>query len=338
MAIAAVTSYAAAQNGDHQVAVVDDHLSNVPVTISGKDVRPIPARPIPVSTPSTDSSPPIPPRSMTIAALIEEQKAQWKHLAESTRKVRDAYLNVLIKHLDAGAEISSLTPSAIRRLRGELSQGRKPTTVNDIINKALQPVLALAVELGFLEKSPLESIKSLKKERPIRLQPTWEEGLAIVREAERFAPDSATLLKFILFFGVGQAEVKELHGEHVNLEKQCVHLFRGKTRKEYTVPIYAHAESFMASLKAAGRFVPGNPVFKWQNPRKALESACRKLKLPAYSPRTLRRTFIIRCLEKGVDPRVVAQWQGHADARLVLTTYGSFISADHLKSQAAKLA
>ena len=53
-------------------------------------------------------------------------------------------------------------PRVVRRVRGELSQGRKPTTVNDIISKALRPLLGLAVELGMLEKSPLDTIKALK--------------------------------------------------------------------------------------------------------------------------------------------------------------------------------
>lgn len=209
--------------------------------------------------------------------------------------------------------------------------------MNDIMNKALRPLLALAVELQLLGESPMEKIKSLKKERAIRLQPTWDQALAIIHEIDTSAPKSGELLRFILFFGVGQAEVKEVFGEHFDLEKDEVHFFRGKTRKEFTVPIYAHAKSFVLALMNAGRLAAGAKVFHWQNPRKALESACKKLKMPSYSPRALRRTFIIKCLEKSVDPRVLAQWQGHADARLILTTYGNFISPDHAKAQAAKL-
>src|ERR1051325_6139336 len=90
---------------------------------------------------------------------------------------------------------------------------------------------------------------------------------------------------------------------------------------EYTVPIFAHAKAFVNALHNAGRLAAGERVFDWQNPRKALESACKKLNMPLYSPRAFRRTFIINCLERNVDPRVVGAWQGHADARLILTTY-----------------
>ena len=336
VAIAALTSYSEAQNGDHRVAVIPDHLSRLPLTISGSEVQPIPVPPCPTET-TPPSAMKAAPRSMSIRALVEELKAQWKHLAPSTQKIRETYLNVLSKHLDVNADMASLTPSMVRRVRGALTQGRKPTTVNDIMSKALRPLLTLAVEIGLLEKSPLDSIKSLKKERAIRLQPTWSQAETVIEEIERSAPNSALLLRFMLLFGAGQAEVKSVLGEHVDFERGAVHLFRGKTRKEYTVPIYSHAEGFIKNLKKSGRLAPGKHVFEWQNPRKALESACRKLKLPVYSPRALRRTFIIHCLERGVDPRVVASWQGHADARLILTTYGNFISADHAKNQAAKL-
>jgi hypothetical protein len=200
MAIKAIFSYAETQNGNHVVMVVPDELSKLAAITPGKVVDP-------VST--EDTRPPtVQRRSMSIRALIEELKSQWKHLAPSTRKVREAYFNALSPHLDINDDISTLTPSAIRKLRGGLAQGRKPTTINDILNKAVGPLVDLAVELGLLEKSPLDSIKALKKERPIRLQPNWTQAHAIIAEVETFAPKSATLLRFMLFFGVGQAEIQ----------------------------------------------------------------------------------------------------------------------------------
>jgi hypothetical protein len=115
MAIAAVTSYAQTQNGDHQVAVVDDALAKTPVAIIDGQVRPLPLLPISSPTAATpESQTPIPARrSMTIRALIEELKSQWKHLAASTQKIRDTYFNVLVEHLDADADVSTVlaTPS-----------------------------------------------------------------------------------------------------------------------------------------------------------------------------------------------------------------------------------
>jgi integrase len=45
--------------------------------------------------------------------------------------------------------------------------------------------------------------------------------------------------------------------------------------------------------------------------------------------------FIIRALEKGIDPRVVAAWQGHRDATLILRVYGAWVNQDHAQRMAA---
>jgi site-specific recombinase XerD len=47
--------------------------------------------------------------------------------------------------------------------------------------------------------------------------------------------------------------------------------------------------------------------------------------------------FITRCIEKGVDVKVVAQWQGHADGgALILNTY-SHVRNVHAEEMAKKL-
>src|SRR2546430_13030605 len=53
-----------------------------------------------------------------------------------------------------------------------------------------------------------------------------------------------------------------------------------------------------------------------------LTTACRRLKLPHFSSRSLRRCFITRAIEKGVDFKTLASWQGHRDAGvLIAKTY-----------------
>ena len=47
-----------------------------------------------------------------------------------------------------------------------------------------------------------------------------------------------------------------------------------------------------------------------------------------------RRMFITRALEKGIDVKVIAQWQGHIDGgKLILDTY-SHVSTQHVKRMA----
>jgi integrase len=70
-------------------------------------------------------------------------------------------------------------------------------------------------------------------------------------------------------------------------------------------------------------------VFKLRDANKALAGACRRLGLPTFSQRSLRRMFITRAIEKGVDVKVIAEWQGHRDGgKLILETY-SHVRPEH---------
>src|SRR6266496_6658019 len=68
--------------------------------------------------------------------------------------------------------------------------------------------------------------------------------------------------------------------------------------------------------------VPNERVFAIDNAKKAIANACRRLNLPQYSHLSFRRMFITRAIERGVDVKVIAEWQGHKDGgKLILDTY-----------------
>ena len=327
------------QNGNCEITVLPVGGGTGPIQFIPPPVEEKPPSP---STPQLVPAPAPPPvpeikEGMTLQSLADKAKAQWKHLAPKTQDLRKCYLSILEKFIPFSTDVTQIKPGLIREIRGAMTQGRKASTVNDVLSKGLRPLLALAVELGFIDKSPLDAIKPLKKSNPIRLQPSWQEAQQIIEHVEKSSPDSAAPLRFMLLFGIGQAEVQGLRGEHFDFDREELHLYRQKTQKEYTVPIYPHAKAFVQELKEKGMIVNGKPVFDWHNPRKALESACLALGLPKYSPRSLRRCFVVYCLEKGMDARVVADYQGHADATLILRVYGKFISQEHKKLQVAKL-
>ena len=147
----------------------------------------------------------------------------------------------------------------------------------------------------------------------------------------------ATIVRELCNFGVGQAEIHYLLGEHIDLSQGIVHFRRKKTGKPFDVPIFTHAKEFIERLKSNGRLKKALPVVKWRNPRKALQSACERLNVQPYEPRAFRRTFIVHALQSGIDPRVVARWQGHKDATLIFKVYGKFIDANYERQQAEKL-
>jgi len=63
-------------------------------------------------------------------------------------------------------------------------------------------------------------------------------------------------------------------------------------------------------------------LFSVRDAKKAIESACTRLGFARYSSRSFRRLFITTAIERGVDVKVIAAWQGHRDGgKLILDTY-----------------
>jgi len=276
-------------------------------------------------------------RKVSMNSLVTKLKAQWGHLAPATRTKLDCHFKVAKEFLNFDRAVMDISLADMRELKSKLSEKRKPVTVNDIIFKALAALFTLALEDGIIDRSPLERLKRSKRGEIRREQPTWAQSQQIVDEVAKSTSETGLIVGFMRNFGVGQAEIKYLLGEHIDFTAQTVHFRRKKTGKLFDVPIFPHAKKFIEQLKSDGRLQRGKSVLAWRNPRKALETACEHLDLPEYEPRALRRSFIVHCLETGVDPRVVAKWQGHSDAKLIFTTYGKHIDAKHEQREAAKL-
>ncbi len=262
---------------------------------------------------------------------------EGKAVSDSTKKRIGFQIKMLEQHLDLNLDVSSLDATRLRRLQVSLREGYKVSTTNDLFAQVIRPALALAVELGWLSKNPAEPVDQLRREETLRLQPSWEQAEKMVSRAEEISAEAGRILRCMLYLGVGQGEIKGLYGEHIDLAKEKVYLLRLKTRRRYEVDIYPHAREFIQSLKKEGLLKTGKPVLEWQNPRHVLERVCRELDLPNYSARALRRTLIIRLIEQGVDLRQIAKWQGHRDAKLILDTYGAYISPERTAAELKKL-
>ncbi|MGO8926033.1 MAG: tyrosine-type recombinase/integrase [Limisphaerales bacterium] len=333
MAITALYNYAAAQNGNHEVSIVSPGTQSAPLLSLSEELAQ-------ASTSSADRTarpPPATRAGVSLNMLVERYRAESKHLAKSTRETMDCHFKVAGHFLDFERAVADIRLADIRKLRSELADGHKPSTTNDIIFKGLGALFKLALDDGHIEKSPLERLSRAKKGEPERQQPTWEQSLQLVEAVTRSGPETGIIVGFMRHFGVGQAEIKYLKGEHIDFERSEIHFRRKKTGKCFDVPIFPHAKAFVEALKNQGRLQTDRPLVQWRNPRKTLETACKELGLPVFSPRALRRTFIIHCLEEGVDPRVVAQWQGHRDASLIFKVYGKYVSKEHALRMAEKL-
>jgi integrase len=275
-------------------------------------------------------------RTVSLHELIAHYETNPMSLAGSTFKIRMMLLKVFKQtwSFGLGVRVREVKPFMLRSWLADQRKDRnlKSAGMNNYL-RMLHGLFGLAVELGAISENTAHEVQLMREENPERLTPTWEQAQAIIKAVRR--PNSKMALSAMLLFGLGQGELKNLRGEHFNLAQKTISIRRQKTQKVFTIPIYPHAQQFVDQLRDNGRLTNGKQVFQVCSPREAITFACRRLNLPALSPRSFRRAFIIRALEKGIDPRVVAAWQGHRDATLILRVYGAWVNQDHAQRMAA---
>jgi integrase len=202
----------------------------------------------------------------------------------------------------------------------------------------LKEVFALALRDRMISESPAAHLRYIKRKKPIRLTPTWEQFKTIIEDvrAQKFNPDaqdSADFLEFLGLAGLGQAEASSLTRTDVDLDAGRIVTFRHKTSTGFAIPIFPQLRPLIERLceDKSSR----DKIFKIADAKHALANACKRLRFPQFNQRSLRRMFITRAIERGVDVKVIAQWQGHRDGgQLILSTY-SHVRPEHSDRMAA---
>jgi integrase len=274
----------------------------------------------------------------TLRQIIEKYSENPMGLSDGTLTIRKHLLKVFErtwKH-GIGNRVSDVKPIMLKSWVAERRQEQflKASGVNNYI-RMLHGLFQIAVEFGAVSESPAKELKLLREGDPDRITPTWSQALSLIRAAKR--QSSKDLLAIMLFLGLGQAEIANLQGEHIDFVRGQISIRRQKTQRVFTIPMYPQARPLLERLQSEGRIITGKALFSRANPREALALACNRLRYPPFSPRSFRRAFIIRALEKGIDPRCVAAWQGHKDALLILRVYGNLVQSEHNKQMARRL-
>jgi integrase len=216
--------------------------------------------------------------------------------------------------------------------------GDKSASYHNSVLTLIRDAMDMAARDRIIVDSPAAHLKYRKRDTPIRLTPSFEEFKAIVasiraQTLNRDAEASANFIEFVGLSGLGQAEVRALTRADVDLDAGRIITFRHKTKQGFVIPIFPQLRPLIEKLCKGKHH--DERLFSHDDASKALSNACRRLNLPAYSHRSFRRMFITNALERGVDVKVIAEWQGHRDGgKLILQTY-SHIRRPHSDRMAA---
>lgn len=220
----------------------------------------------------------------------------------------------------------------------------KASAVQDRIATA-KSLFELAVEGKGIPTNPMAPIKRPKRGKIIRLTPSEEQFRAIVADIRsqksngHGADDSADFVELAGTLGLGQAELSNIQRQHIDLEAGVIHVRRKKSKETFEVPIFHDARAIIERRLGEMPDDPEARLLPQDNCKKAMAGACRRLNLPHFEPRSLRRYHITRAIRKGVDIPTIANWQGHQDrGALILKTYAAEVGRMHSLKMAAKLA
>jgi integrase len=202
----------------------------------------------------------------------------------------------------------------------------------------MRDALDMAVADKIILESPAKGLTYRKRKQPIRLTPTFEQFQEIVADirAQRFnreAEQSGDFIEFLGLAGLGQAEAAAIKRSDVDLGSGRIIIYRHKTDTGFVIPIYPQLRPLIEKL--CNGQAHNDRLFAINESRKALANACKRLGFASFTHRSLRRMFITRAIERGVDVKVIAEWQGHRDGgKLILATY-SHVRAEHSTRMAA---
>jgi integrase len=275
-------------------------------------------------------------RRLTLVELCNRYIRAVQHQKPKTHKQK-AYVVARIKEewpTGSLIQVAKIKPSDVDLW---LSRYQFGAASRNLHIQCVKDMFELAVRDRVIPISPARHLKYSKRERPIRLTPTFEQFTAIIANvrAQAFnadAQDSADFLEFMGLAGLGQAEAVALTPTDIDFDAGRIITFRHKTSTGFAIPIFPQLRPLLTRLcDGKGH---GDPVFKVRDAKKALAGACRRLGYPLFSQRSLRRMFITRAIEKGADVKVIAQWQGHRDGgKLILDTY-SHVRPEHSERMA----
>ena len=282
-------------------------------------------------------------RDLTVESLLDLYEQQLGRFDAGTQVNRKSILKAFRATWKHGLDlpVKEVSPAQLEVWLARHRTRLKRSSLNAYI-VFLRQLFSLAISARALAESPAAGLKMLKPEEPIRETPTWLQFQTIVDDIRRQklnddAVESAGLVEFMGLAGVGLAECANLKGEHVDLESGKIWLFRSKTDTGYSIPVFPQLRGLLERYQAAGRLVTGQPLFKVRDPEKALTNACIRLKYPHFSTRALRRCFITRAVELGIDFKTISNWQGHRDGGVLIAKTYSHLRNEHADAMAKKL-
>jgi integrase len=246
----------------------------------------------------------------------------------------------------AGRDVRRVTESECKSWAKRFIKTSSPTRFNNTA-AGLRHVFEVAIEAGVIHSNPatkLERVPVRAKQLTLPSASEFIELVRVIRLAGAWcSKDCGDFVEGLAVTGARLRDAGEIEWRDVDFEKGEI-VIRGdpqtatKKWEIYRVPMIRQARSLFSRMRAERQDEPlSSKVFRVREAQKAIDGACKKLKLARITHHDLRHFFAKVCIESGVDIPTVSRWLNHKDGgALAMKTYGH-LGREHSLAQAQKV-
>ena len=253
---------------------------------------------------------------------ISENSADWKH---STRMKYQNYLERYIIPAWGYRTITEIDEELYKNLILQLKNSLSESSIQTV-NTILKNCLAQAS--GSLHIVPKQK-KIKDKAKQIEVL-TNSESAVLVHSCMNSRDTTALGILIALFEGIRLGELCALRWQDIDTEEGVLHI-RHTLQRVQNLPEKKKLHSD-ADFVLSGNLKPVEPrtMTSW------FKKFCKTHGLRDFKFHTLRHTFATRCIESGMDIKVLSELLGHSSVKITLDRY-VHPSMEYKKSQISSL-
>ena len=219
-------------------------------------------------------------------------------------------------------EIERLTGLEIQKALNAVKHSRTRLDIYNIYHGSL----TLAYKLGFIQKNVAELLIKPKHQRQVGSALTKEELNDFLQAIQKTR--YKYFYTFCLYTGCRRSEALSLKWEDVNFSAKTIHIHGTKTAtSDKVIPLFPDCEKLLQSLPKKDK-----KIFHHYPNRVTRDF---KKYCPTHKLHDLRHTFATRCLECGINIKVVQKWLGHSRLDTTASIY-THVQEDFVQREAEK--
>lgn len=218
--------------------------------------------------------------------------------------------------------LAELDAFDVQKALNSVKYSRTRLDVYNVYHAALD----MAFKLGYTERNLADLLVKPKHQREL--------GSALSREElQQFLQAIAgnrlySFFMFCLLTGSRRSEALGLRWDDIDFEKNLIHIRGTKTAtSDRFIPLFTDCKIVLRTLKRKDDYV-------FHHRAEFVSKTFRKL-CPAHRLHDLRHTFATRCLECGINIKVVQKWLGHSRLDTTASIY-VHVQESFAKSEAEK--